>query len=93
MMKKIPAVRMQAPCLFCSLNRTWTEIQLATDDPELQFKTMREMLKILYENTEQINEMALDDGRDDLDGDSDGADSLGCGDHRSVRGWCDGVLL
>ncbi|MFX0116309.1 MAG: DUF89 domain-containing protein [Candidatus Hodarchaeota archaeon] len=62
-MKKIPAVRMQAPCFFCSLNRAWTEIQLATDDPELQFKTMRAMLKILYENTEQINEMALDDER------------------------------
>jgi uncharacterized protein with ATP-grasp and redox domains len=63
MMKKIPAVRMQAPCFFCSLNRAWTEIQLATDDPELQAKTMREMLKTLYENSEHISEMAPDDER------------------------------
>jgi uncharacterized protein with ATP-grasp and redox domains len=62
-MKKTPAVRIQAPCFFCSLNRTWTEIQLATDDPELQLKTMREMLKTLYENTEHLNEMAPDDER------------------------------
>ena len=62
-MYKTSTIRFQAPCFFCSLNRAWTEIQLATNDRKIQQKTMRALLKMLYDHTEQINELSDDDER------------------------------
>ena len=62
-MYKSSTIRFQAPCFFCSLNRAWKEIQLATNDRNTQQKTMRALLKMLYDQSEQINEYADDDER------------------------------
>ncbi|MFQ6124445.1 MAG: DUF89 domain-containing protein [Candidatus Heimdallarchaeota archaeon] len=62
-MKKTLAAQVQAPCIFCLLNRAWIEIQLATDDPDTQIETMRAFLKVLHEQTEDLNELAPDDER------------------------------
>jgi uncharacterized protein with ATP-grasp and redox domains len=43
------------------LNRAWAEIQIATKDPELRLKTMREFLKVIYENTEHLKELGPED--------------------------------
>jgi len=60
-MTKTSAARLQAPCFFCLLNRAWIEIQLATNDPEIQIETMRAFLKVLHEQTEHLNELTPDD--------------------------------
>lgn len=63
MNKKPSVMRLQAPCFFCLLNRAWIEIQLATDDPKIQMKAIRAFMKVIFDQTEHLNELEPDDER------------------------------